>query len=86
MSRSTTDLEIFDRVTLSGYCLSEGCFAYRIQGTIGTVEPDQIKLWPHDGRWNGKLWFHLRTLRIHKHERDTFVVFRNCGGWDYYER
>ena len=86
MSSSTTDLLEFDRITVSGYCLSEGRFVYRLQGTIGSVDPDMIKVWPHDGRWDGKLWFNLRTLRIHKHQRDRYKLFRVCGGYDYYEQ
>lgn len=81
------DLQEFDEVTLSGYCGSEGRFFYHLAGCIGTVEPTQIKLWPEDPSvGDGKLWFDLRTLRIHKHYRVRYVLLQELAGWSYFEQ
>jgi hypothetical protein len=85
------DLCAFDRVTLSGYCVSEGRFLYRVAGTIGTFDSiftnrdGQIKLWPSEPIGDGKLWFNVRSLRIHKHERTRYRYLRCVDGWDYFE-
>ncbi len=65
------DLREFDYVTVSGYCLSEGRFFYHLPTCVATFAPPEIKLWPMRliRKDIGKLWFNLRTLRIHKHAR-----------------
>jgi hypothetical protein len=66
------DLREFDHVTVSGYCLSEGRFFYHLPCVIASHGPmydNEIKMWPLEPMRDGKLWFRLRTLRIHKHQR-----------------
>ena len=69
-----SDLREFDYVTVSGYCLSEGRFFYHLPACVASHGPmydNEIKLWPMIliRKDIGKLWFNLRTLRIHKHKR-----------------
>lgn len=68
------DLKQFDLLTVSGYCLSEGRFFYHLKCEIASHGPmydNEIKMWPleHVPGTDDKLWFNLRTLRIHKHQR-----------------
>jgi hypothetical protein len=55
----------YDTVVVSGYCASAEKFVYHMKAVVGTVTDREVKLWPIDGRWDGKLWFYRRTLRIH---------------------
>ena len=68
------DIQEFDLVTVSGYCLSEFRFFYHLSCCVASCGPmynNQIKLWPRESvpGTDDKLWFNLRTLRIHKHQR-----------------
>lgn len=54
----------FMSVTVSGYCLSEGRFFYRLKGVIGAAYADVFKVWPEDESvGDGKLWFSTKHAR-----------------------
>jgi len=80
------DLQEYDEVVVSGYCLSEGRFFYRMPGVIATLRDRELKIWPQDGRGDSKLWFRLRTLRVHYHDRARYLIMRGLGGGEYFAK
>lgn len=67
------DLEMFERVAVTGQVLSEdGLRVENLQATVGTLDSDgRIKFWPVDSDdpqlppdCNGKLWFDRETVEV----------------------
>jgi len=60
-----------DRIIVSGFCTSEQKFIYNLRGVVGDVDEYEIKIWPEDGRLDGKIWFRRKWVRLIKHYGST---------------
>lgn len=65
LDASRKKVEGYDRVTISGYCLTDGRFYYGLRGCIGAAcSDDQVKLWPDTSDAPEKAWFSKKWARI----------------------